>query len=103
MNYTDEAIKKMTKEAGNNTNLVRFEEHLTELCKTESVAKKILNNDKTLDKAYEEIKGKAKAKAVNGCACIPDEEVFEMLEEYYGITADDKEKKVNVIDITELL
>lgn len=102
MKCLDDAIKKITEECQEKDYLIPFEEYLTNLCKTEAVAKKILAKEKNLEDAYDFVKGKAKERQVRGCACLPDNEVYGMIDEYYEINEPDKQKE-GPIDIMDLI
>ena len=43
----------------------------------------VINDKKSLEKAYEYIRKNAQKQAVNGCACIDDDTVFEWAVDYY--------------------
>lgn len=113
MNYEkiDKAIAKITEEAMklNNNFAIFIEEHLTEICTTEKVADKLLNESKKLEAFCKECKSNAEKKArVQGggfqIAGLPDKEYFELVEEYYNITPEDKNQATgNVVDIMDLM
>lgn len=108
MGKIDEAIAKITGECEHKEYLIPFEEYLSTVCTNDLVAEKILKEDRTLDGCFEEMKAIAKRRQKNGCAYIPPEEGFEIIEKYYGITGDDKQAGYvnfnnNVIDITDLM
>ena len=107
---TDEAIAKITAEALdiNNGFAVFIEEYLTSIC-TDKVADKLLAEDKRLKAFCRKCESEAMDRArkqgngfqING---LPDQEYMDMVEAYYGITADDKTRTAgNVIDIMDLL
>lgn len=102
---TDAAIAKLTAECEGKDYLIPFEEYLTSICTTDAVADKILDDKKELKKCFEKIKGIAKGRAVNGCAYIPPEEVFEIIREYYGIKLTESELAPadEVVDILDLI
>lgn len=108
---TDEAIAKITAEALdiNNGFAVFVEEYLTSICTTDKIADKLLAKDKHLKAFCGKCESEAKERArkqgngfqING---LPDQEYKDMVEAYYGITADDKTRTAgNVIDIMDLL
>lgn len=108
---TDEAIAKITAEALeiNNSFAIFIEEHLTSICTTDKVAGKLLAEDKKLKDFCKKCESEARERArkqgggfqING---LPDQEYKDMVESFYGITADDKSKTAgNVIDIMDLL
>ena len=84
---TDKAIGKITKEAMEINDPVAFgiEEHLTELCTTNTVAMKILDDDKKLKEIYDKVWSEARKRRKGNCAYIPPEEVYAMVDEYYGL------------------
>lgn len=85
----DKAIKKITEEAMAINNPVAFgiEEHLTEICTSNSVAMKILAEDKSLKAIYDKVWAEARKRKKGNCAYIPPAEVYAMVEEYYGISS----------------
>lgn len=101
--------EQMMKEP-NNTAIVEIEEHLTKLCKNESIARKLLAEGKTLQGALKEIENRAREIAKIGAVCIGPQEGFALVERYYDITEADKtEGKVKaksepkLIDVTDFL
>ena len=110
MSYkTDHAIEKMTKECQGKDYLIPFEEYLTSICTTDAVADKILAEGKTLQGAFDKMKGIASKRRTGNCAYIPPEEGFAIIREYYEITEADimpapaKHEAADVIDITDFL
>ena len=100
----DKAIAKITKECEGKDYLIPFEEYLTSICTTDAVANKILKEDKKLQGAFDAMKKIARERAVAQCAYIPPAEGYQIIEDYYGITESDKQRKTaDVIDITDLL
>ncbi len=108
---TDEAIAKITTEAMeiNDAFSIFIEEHLTSICTTDKVADKLLAEDKQLEDFCSKCESEARERArkqgggfqING---LPDQEYKDMVETYYGITAEDKNRTAgNVIDIMDLL
>lgn len=77
------------------------EEHLTEVCITERVAEKLLDPKKTLKEAHKKIWEEARRRKKGNGAYIPDQEIYEMVDEYYGITAGmmEKQESINVLDL----
>ncbi len=71
------------------------------LIKTDSAAEKILNEKLTLNACFEKVKSNAKAKALNGCACVEDAVVYRWVREYYGLTAEDLKPKSDTADILQ--
>lgn len=103
---TDRAIEKITKEAMaiNDPVAIAIEEHLTGLCTSSTVAMKILAEDKSLKAIYDKIWAEAKKRKKGQCAYIPPEEVYAMVDEYYGIGASEQHamparEGVNVLDL----
>lgn len=84
---TDKAIEKITKEAMEINDPVAFgiEEYLTELCTTNTVAMKILDDNKKLKEIYDKVWSEARKRRKGNCAYIPPEEVYAMVDEYYGL------------------
>lgn len=82
---TDLAIAKLANEIKGKDYLVPFEEYLTEICKTDAVAEKILNKEKSLQGAFKAMQDIARKRQVGGCAYIPPEEGFQIIRDYYGI------------------
>lgn len=81
-----------------------IEEHLTEKCTTERIAEKILNPDKTLEKIHKKIWDEAKKRRKGNGAFIPDQQIYAMVDKYYGI--DEAAKRpaepavsINVLDL----
>ena len=105
------AIAKITEEALSIKDAFSqmIEEYLTDICKTDAVATKLLAENKSLkvfcDEMWKEAKSRSTKCASGSGAYISDQECFEKAEAYYEITEDDKRTKTstNVIDITELL
>ena len=104
----DRAIKKITKEAMeiNDPVAIAIEEHLTNKCTSSTVAMKILDESKSIKDIYDKIWAEAKKRKKGNCAYIPPEEVFEMIDEYYGLDAGTVHKttketagRVDVLDL----
>jgi len=98
----NKAIAKITEECQGKDYLIPFEEYLTSICTTDKIAEKILDKKKTLQGAFDEMKGIAKERQHGGCAYIPPEEGFGIIREYFGIDLEEK-AETNIIDITEFL
>lgn len=83
----NEAIAHITDEAMkiNEPGAIKIEEYLTAKCTGNTVAEKLLDKEKSLGTLYAEIRKMAKRKAVNGMAMIPDQEIYDMVDEYYGL------------------
>ena len=105
------AIAKITEEALSIKDAFSqmIEEHLTDICKTDAVATKLLAENKSLkafcEDMWKEARNKSTKCAAGSGAYTSDKECFEKAEAYYEITEEDKRTKntTNVIDITELL
>ena len=97
----DKAIEKLTKEMMklNNTFAQAIEEHLTEICTSDAVAEKILQEGKSLEAACDSIREVAKKNAVGGVGAVSDEDAHRMAEEYYGINRAEKHETLNVLDL----
>ena len=83
----DKAIRKLTEEAMKIDDPVAFaiEEHLTAKIRTNAEASLILAEDKTLKGAYDKVWAEARKRKKGNCAYIPPEEVYAMVDEYYGL------------------
>lgn len=79
-----------------------IEETVNERCTTEEVANKILDGNKSIKDLINDIRNKAKEKAVNNMAAISDEEVKEMVLKYYELD-DTKASGTEVVDILDLI
>ena len=91
---TDEMMKIDTPLA------IGIEEHLTEACRNENVAAKLLDNSKSLKVCCDKVTAEAKKRAKNGVAYIPPQEVFAMVDEYYGISnIHEPPQIINIMDL----
>lgn len=61
---------------------------LTQIEVNGEAAKEVVEGKRTLKDALKKVKVKARLKAVDGCAVLTDEEVFKIVAEYYGFTAE---------------
>lgn len=98
----DKAIAKITGEMMKiDTPLaIGIEEHLTEVCKSENVAEKLLDEGKSLKACCDKVTAEARKRAKNNVYAFPSEEVYAMVDEYYGISnAPEPAKKINVMDL----
>lgn len=103
----DKAIEKITKEAMALDDPMAFaiEEHLTDLCTSNTVAMKILAEDKSLKGACDMLWREASKRKKGNHAYIPPAEAFEMIDKYYGITsqvstpAGRSKARTNVLDL----
>ena len=104
MERINEARAKITEESLEIKGaLVTFiEETVNEHCTTEEVANKILDGKKSIKDLINDIRNKAKEKAVNNMAAISDEEVRGMVLKYYEID-DTKSQNTEVVDILDLI
>lgn len=97
----NKAIAKITEEMMklDNSLAMGIEEHLTEICKNDYVAGKILNPAKSLKGACEHITEQARKQAKNGRTCISDGDAFRMADEYFEIEEKKKSDKIDVMDL----
>ena len=103
----DKAIEKITKEAMAINDPVAFgiEEYLTGKCTTNTVAAKILQEDKKLKDAYDKVWAEARKRRKGSSAYIPSAEVYAMVDEYYGFDEAPAARqhssgdRVNVLDL----
>ena len=79
-----------------------IEETINERWTTEEVANKILDGKKSIKDLINDIRNKAKEKAVNNMAAISDEEVRGMVLKYYEID-ETKAQNAEVVDILDLI
>ena len=104
---TDQAKRKLAEECQGKDYLIPFEEYLTGICINDKIADLILAEDKKLEKCFGKMKEIARKRAQNGCACIPPDEGFEIIREYYCITDGDlntsTSKPAGIVDITDFL
>ena len=80
-----------------------IEETINERCTTKGVANKILDGKKTIKDLIDKITSEAKSKAKNGCAVLSDDEVREMILNYYELDKTEPAHKAKVVDILELI
>lgn len=100
---TDRAIARITDECQKKEYLIPFEEYLTSIM-TDKVAKKVLDEKKTLQGCFDEMREIARKRQHNSCAYIPPEEGFTIIRDYYGIdNAEKSGQDAGVIDITDFL
>ena len=104
MEKINEARAKITEESLKiKSALATFiEETINERCTTEEVANKILDGKKSIKDLINDIRNKAKEKAVNNMAAISDEEVRGMVLKYYEID-ETKAQNAEVVDILDLI
>ena len=104
---TDRAIARITEECQKRDYLVPFEEYLTSIM-TDRVAEKVLDEKKTLQGCFDEMKKTAEKRMSRngnvGTAYIPPEEGFSIIRDYYGIDIAEKSSpETDVIDIMDFL
>lgn len=106
----DKAIARITDEMMkiNTPHAQAVEEYLTGICTTDAVAEKLLDERKSLKGFLDELLKEAKKRSKGNVAYIAPEEVWEMVEKYYGITEEDKSSMVaapaeDIIDISDFL
>lgn len=104
MEKINEARAKITEESLKiKSALATFiEETINERCTTEEVANKILDGKKSIKDLINDIRNKAKEKAVNNMAAISDEEVRGMVLKYFEID-ETKAQNAEVVDILDLI
>lgn len=79
-----------------------IEETINERCTTEEVANKILDGKKSIKDLINNIRNKAKEKAVNNMAAISYEEVRGMVLKYFEID-ETKAQNAEIVDILDLI
>lgn len=105
----DKAIAKITQEAMAINDPIAFaiEEHLTEKVTSDAAALLILAEDKSLKKIYDNIWAEAKKRRKGNCAFIPPEEVYDIIDKYYGLeqlgAKASKRESANRVDILDLI
>lgn len=62
-----------------------IEEHLNEVCKTEDVATHITAEGKSIEDLISKITSEARKNARNNVGCLTDEEVLQIIDDYYEI------------------
>ena len=98
----DKAIEKITKEMMEIGDELaeKIEEHLTEICKTETIAQKLLKEGKSLKGACDTVVNEAQKSAKNNKACLISTEIFRIVEEYFEINPEDKAGgRIDVLDL----
>ncbi len=104
----DKAIAKITDEAMKINDPIAFalEEHLTNKCTTNEAAQLLLAEDKNLKTIYDKIWAEARRRRKGQVAYIPPEEVYEMVDKYYGLDQlgtktrrTEHADRVNVLDL----
>lgn len=104
MGKINEARAKITEESLEIKNALAtfIEETINERCTTEEVANKILDGKKSIKDLINDIRNKAKEKAVNNMAAISDEEVRGMVLKYFEID-ETKAQNAEIVDILDLI
>ena len=104
MERINEARAKITEESLKIKGVLAtfIEETINERCTTEEVANKILDGKKSIKDLINDIRNKAKEKAVNNMAAISDEEVRGMVLKYFEID-ETKAQNAEVVDILDLI
>ena len=104
----DKAIAKITDEAMKIDDPIAFaiEEYLTGKIRTNAEAALILAEDKKLMEAYNKVWAEARKRRKANCAYIPPNEVYEIVDEYYGLSSSrhnnhrgESAGKVDVLDL----
>ena len=98
----DKAIAKITNESMKMDDPLAqmIEEHLTEVCTTQSVAEKLMDPGKNLHGIHKQIWDEARKRKKNNGAFIPDQEIYDMVDAYYGISAAaPQDEGINVLDL----
>lgn len=106
----DKAIARITDEMMkiNTPHAQAVEEYLTGICTTDAVAEKLLDESKSLKGFLDKLLKEAKKRSKGNVAYIAPDEVWEMVEKYYGITEEDKAAMAvtsaeDIIDISDFL
>ena len=104
---TNRAIARITEECQKKEYLIPLEEYLTSIM-TEKIAEKVLDEKKTLQGCFDKMKETAEKHMIRngnvGTACIPPEEGFAIIRDYYGIDNAEKSGPApGVIDIMDFL
>lgn len=97
------AIKKITDEMMKIDDPLAqmVEEHLTEKCTSIVVAEKLLAPGKSLKELHKQIWDEARKRKKGNGAYIPDEEIYQMADDYYGIgqIRQSQQDTINVLDL----
>lgn len=102
----EEAVKKIKEEMEKNkaTYIQAIGNYvLTQIEINDKAAKEVVEGKRTLKDALKKVKVKARGKAVDGCAILSDEEVYEVVREYYGFEVEQPNATKVVVneDITD--
>lgn len=71
----------------NDKHLEAIGHHVIDTITTEGNAKAVMNEKKTLAGAMAEVKGAARKMATNGVAIMADDDVYAIVDKYFGISA----------------
>ena len=80
-------INTEMQKAPNDKYLEAVGHHVIDACTTEANAKAVMNEKKTLAGAMAEVKGAARKMATNGVAIMADDDVYAIVDKYFGIFA----------------
>lgn len=81
-----------------------IEEHLTEVCKTDRVAERLLDPNKSLKEVHKKVWDEArKRKGKGNGVYIPEPEIYAMVDKYYGITAGTQAPAAKTINVMDLI
>ena len=96
---TEEALKI----GGSLANFI--EEHLNEICKTEEVANHITAEGKSIKDLISKITSEARKNAKDNVGCLTNEEVLQIVDDYYDIHAKPSSNITSpgTIDILDLM
>lgn len=103
----DKAIAKITEEMMKTSDptIQCIEEYLTKICTTADIAEKLLDPGKNIKGAVNVMREVARKRAVHGAGCVPPEEGFRIVDEYFGITEEMKSRAkqdqdtINILDL----
>lgn len=89
--HITEQMMKNAKDGVPQPEIQAIEEMLTNICTTDAVAEKLLEDGKSLQGAYDALYKEAKdSRNGQSVVCIPPYKAQQIIEKYYGITDDDK-------------
>ena len=91
MGKIEDAIKKINTEIQkepNNRYIALIGEHIIDCITSEAAAERVLQEEKTLERALTGIKNRAKQQQVKGHAVIEDAVVYGWAREYFGLSAE---------------
>lgn len=80
-------INTEMQKAPNDKYLEALGHHVIDTITTEGNAKAVMNEKKTLAGAMAEVKGAARKMATNGVAIMADDDVYAIVDKYFGISA----------------